>query len=754
MNTVASQSCISERELGFFVLGQLATDRHELVSVHVDSCSDCQDTVMALAEQSDTFVGTLRDVPTRGTSGFEQELALQSLMRRLTSEGVNLPKATYDTAARGTNNRIGPYILDRQLGSGGMGTVYLATHSRLKRRVAIKVLPHHRWANAAAISRFEREMEAIGGLNHDNIVAASDAGEDDGLHFLAMEYVDGLDLSSVVRRLGPLSAADVCEIGRQTALGLQHAHDCGLIHRDVKPSNLMLARPKSGNVRCGQQLVKILDLGLALPGDEHLIERDDLTTVGQLMGTLDYMSPEQGCDSHHVDHRTDIYGLGATMYKLLTGKAPFSGAQHNTLMKKMNALATKPVPPIRSVRKDISEEVATIVDRMLVRNPAHRYESAHDVANALRSPAEKANLASLLSRALDAPDPAPRSAASPSAPRNTSVINQGSVRHGRTGRRARVALALAGFVCIAGIAFWIATDYGEITVTSDDPNATVVLKNGNKAVKELSLTHDDDNRFHIRSGDYEIEVKGDNTRVSVSPKQLSISRGHTSDIRIAATEPATAAMLPQTQLQGWLKNPQGTQFTMPDFPSSNEQLGPISPYAETSFELRLHLERLDLIKRRLLQAESELRAFQTQSIEDILQSDPSHQSLKREADLYERSLEAHGNEVQTVESERVREWRDNKLRALAEDAKQHQARKIEELQLEVHKHREDFEAALAAAREQQSPPSFGDFEVIDPQDPVFEGRTYGQWLKLLRHERQIHADLGSPGDSSSSRTSR
>ena len=158
-----------------------------------------------------------------------------------------------------------------------MGTVYRAFHSRLKRRVAVKVLPQHRWANAVAVSRFEREMEAIGSLDHENIVGASDAGSDNGLHFLVMEYVDGLDLSRISRRLGPLPVATVCEIGRQAALGLQHAHENGLIHRDVKPSNVMLAHPtrRGGNT----PTVKLLDLGLALLGDEHLVDGNDLTTV-------------------------------------------------------------------------------------------------------------------------------------------------------------------------------------------------------------------------------------------------------------------------------------------------------------------------------------------------------------------------------------------------------------------------------------------------------------------------------------------
>ena len=173
-------------------------------------------------------------------------------------------------------------------------------------------------------------MKAVGKLSHVNIVGAHDAGEIDGTHFLVMEYVDGLDLSNIARRLGQLPIPDACELVRQAATGLQHAYKHELVHRDIKPSNLMLT-PE------GQ--VKILDLGLALL-DGTSGENNELTSTGQMMGTLDYMAPEQGMDSHTVDIRADVYSLGATLYKLLTGTAPFAGTQYDTPVKKMMALAT------------------------------------------------------------------------------------------------------------------------------------------------------------------------------------------------------------------------------------------------------------------------------------------------------------------------------------------------------------------------------------------------------------------------------
>ena len=389
--------CIPETDLTQFVRGRLESERLSEIAEHVDSCDVCQDTVVALADSDDTFVATLRDV--HPESLFERESALRQGLRRMIGSLRHRNRATSDERTSQHINRIGPYLIEEPLGTGGMGTVYRAVHSKLKRTVALKILPAARWSNACAISRFEREMEAIGGLDHPHIVRASDAGEDQGMHYLVMDYVEGLDLSRLVSRLGPIPVAEAFELARQAALGLQHVHENGLVHRDVKPSNLMLAWNRGGPSQ-EQAALQILDLGLALLGDEHLQEDNGLTTVGQLMGTLDYMSPEQGIDSHGVDHRTDIYGLGATLFKLLTGRAPYADPRFSTLMKKMTALATKPAPSIATLRDDLPTEVITVVDRMLARDPDERFASSADVATALAPHAESADLNQLLRRGL------------------------------------------------------------------------------------------------------------------------------------------------------------------------------------------------------------------------------------------------------------------------------------------------------------------------------------------------------------------
>ncbi len=277
---------------------------------------------------------------------------------------------------------FGQYRLLEKLGEGGMGVVYKAIHLRLEKQVAIKIVAPERTANPEAVARFEREMKAVGRLHHPNIVNAFDAGEFKGSHYLVMELIDGVDLAGLLQAHAPLAVPDACELVRQAALGLQHAHEHGMVHRDIKPSNLMLTGVRRRGAVTG--VVKVLDLGLALL-DEWRVGRTPsaLTSTGRMMGSIEYMAPEQAVDTHRVDIRADVYSLGATLYALLTGTTPFDKTQHDSAIQRLSSLVHEPRPSLRSHAANVPEELASLVDRMLAQDPADRPATPELVANAL-----------------------------------------------------------------------------------------------------------------------------------------------------------------------------------------------------------------------------------------------------------------------------------------------------------------------------------------------------------------------------------
>ena len=263
---------------------------------------------------------------------------------------------------------LGDYVLLGKIGAGGMGKVFKARHRRMDRIVALKVLPPNMMKHPEAIQRFRQEVKAAAQLFHPNIVTAFDAGEQSGVHFLVMEFVDGQALSAIVKEHGPFNLEKAIAYIQQASVGLQYAHDRGMVHRDIKPSNLML--DVDGEV-------KLLDMGTARIGNQP---EEDLTKSGVIMGTVNYMSPEQAKDPHAVDHRSDIYSLGCTFYYLLTGKALYDGDMIQTLM----AHANKPVPSVSIVNPKIPLWVDTVLANMLAKDPAKRYSSLLEFRNELQ----------------------------------------------------------------------------------------------------------------------------------------------------------------------------------------------------------------------------------------------------------------------------------------------------------------------------------------------------------------------------------
>ncbi|KAA1259221.1 Serine/threonine-protein kinase PknB [Rubripirellula obstinata] len=294
--------------------------------------------------------------------------------------------ASSETSSDRVPKQLGDYEIGQMIGAGGMGNVYLGQHVRMQRTVAIKMLPIARMKNEEAVQRFFAEVRAASRLLHPNIVAAFDAGsvetqEFGKIHFLAMEYVDGVTLTQAVANKGPMSVGEATAAIRQAALGLLHAHRAGIIHRDVKPGNLM---------RAGDGTVKVLDLGLArmnsaiiptakLSDVQSDSKTDSKDNSGRLVGTLAYMSPEQLEDPNSADIRSDIYSLGATLYFLLTGTPPYVGEYLDLVYGHRHG----DIPDLMQSRGDIDLNFANIFSRMVAKSPSERYESLDEVIEAL-----------------------------------------------------------------------------------------------------------------------------------------------------------------------------------------------------------------------------------------------------------------------------------------------------------------------------------------------------------------------------------
>lgn len=265
---------------------------------------------------------------------------------------------------------LGKYKLLNHIGTGGMGSVYLAEHMVMRHRVAIKLLPQHMAAQTSYLERFHQEARASAALNHPNMVRAFDVDKDGSYYYLVMEYVDGTDMQAVVSRQGPLDYRTAGSYMRQAAEGLAYAHRVGLIHRDIKPANLLV--DKEGTV-------KILDMGLARFSDDS---QASLTKAydQKMIGTVDYLSPEQALDSHNVDLRADIYSLGCTLYFLLSGDAPFP---QGTIPQRLMAHQKEEPADIRKTRPDAPEELLAICQKMMAKSTADRYQTADEVVDAL-----------------------------------------------------------------------------------------------------------------------------------------------------------------------------------------------------------------------------------------------------------------------------------------------------------------------------------------------------------------------------------
>jgi serine/threonine-protein kinase len=269
---------------------------------------------------------------------------------------------------------LGPYILLERLGAGGMGQVFKAFYTDLGQVVAVKLLHHDLVQDPTVVRRFRREIRALIHMAHPHVVHALDCGQIGSVHYIAMEYVAGIDLWNLVKQQGPQPVAQACRYVRHAALGLQHAHERGLVHRDIKPSNLIL--------RLEDAVVKVLDLGLArltLPREAGE-PSSTLTAEGTVVGTPDFIAPEQTLCSHAADVRSDVYSLGCTLYFLLAGRVPFPGK--NVAEKLLKHQTEDPVP-VEELRSEVPAGVGLILRRMLAKQPEARFQIPGEVADVL-----------------------------------------------------------------------------------------------------------------------------------------------------------------------------------------------------------------------------------------------------------------------------------------------------------------------------------------------------------------------------------
>jgi serine/threonine protein kinase/formylglycine-generating enzyme required for sulfatase activity len=431
--------CPSQLQLEQFLDERLNGAERAAIETHVGQCAECQQALEQAVGQGDTE--WLRGWNDAGPSPAQQPdtdvlrrleqaalSASRTVLRADPPPADNGPPDRAAPAAAGDGDQLsdlptrhadageaeapvplvglhagdmlGQYRILEQVGAGGMGQVYKAVHVTMDRIVALKVIAPHLVEDARARARFQQEVRTAARLHHPNIVMAHDAAEARGLSFLVMEHVEGTTLSALVVGQGLPPVPLACEIVRQAALGLQHAHEKHMVHRDIKPGNLMVVAQqtkgagvspptRSGSVLPGwpaAPLVKILDFGVARlrprgrDGEPLAQPSLGLTQEGCVVGTPEFMSPEQACDSRTVDIRSDIYSLGCTLYFLLSGRPPFSA---DTALETMVQHLRKPLPPVDQVRPGLPPQLANVVHRMLAKTAAERFQTPAEVAEAL-----------------------------------------------------------------------------------------------------------------------------------------------------------------------------------------------------------------------------------------------------------------------------------------------------------------------------------------------------------------------------------
>jgi hypothetical protein len=503
----------SPEQLAAFTLGTLGDDAHAPVEGHVATCVVCQE--RAAVAPTDALTELLRAVhrPTGRQADSATEAAqaqtptpLSAVGQTVSIESAGAPSAPTHQDSSEDPDLVPPelarherYRVVRLLGAGGMGAVYEAEHRAMQRTVALKVINRAATSRPGAVERFRREVRAAARLSHPNVVSTYDAEDAGGTLFLVMEHVDGVSLGRLVKENGPLPVAEACAYVRKAALGLQHAHERGMVHRDVKPDNLILVASPGASAPGS---VKVLDFGLAA----LLADRGDgLTDTNVVMGTPDYMAPEQAEDPRSADIRADVYSLGCTLYYLLTGRVPYPGA---TSLRTILAHREQPVPSIRRTRPEVPAGLARVLERMLAKRPEGRYQTPAEVAAAL--------------------EPFTRAGATPT-------------RNRRPLLGVIAAAVFAGIVLAGGVVYRIQTDRGELVITTESDDVEVVIKQGGKVVRVIDTKANKAITLGLRPGAYELELQGAAEGLKLSIDRATLTRGEAVRATIEWVRPATAA---------------------------------------------------------------------------------------------------------------------------------------------------------------------------------------------------------------------
>lgn len=464
----------SHEILAAFGSGRLADAESSSVQLHLETCLECR-TVVEKADD-DSLVELLRTGPPVSASA-----------------GWDAARFTEVQAALDDHPR---YELMELLGAGGMGAVFKARHKLMDRLVALKVLRPDFMAQQDAVERFRREVKTAAKLAHANIVTAHDADQAGNVHFLVMEYVPGATLAELLRTRGRLSIHEACAYVRQAALGLEYAAQHGMVHRDLKPGNLILA-PN------GQ--IKILDFGLARFFTESEtsvveaapVETKQLSQAGMILGTADYLAPEQFRDASQADARSDLYSLGCTLFHLLTGKPPFAGA---AAAAKAEAHARREPPSVRASRPDVPIRLASLVARLLAKDPSDRIQTAAELAKEL-------------------------------APFALSQLGPRPRRRWSFAAAALLGLCLLWVgVAVGPSVYRFVTDQGVIVIETDDPDVEVIVKQRGQQI--TLLDGKTQRQVTLSSGAYHLELAPGKDGLRLEAEAFTLTRAGKAIVRV------------------------------------------------------------------------------------------------------------------------------------------------------------------------------------------------------------------------------